>query len=305
MAQTVRRQQAVGVRRQARAQGNSRRVRKARSAGRSLIGRGLAMLPFTESQLQRAFTLLILAGAVALAWYLAGISGARDFAGAQLNQSVAAAGFRVRHVDPRNVQHADKDAIYAQVWRENRDLAMTEVDLASVRKGVRKQPWVLDASVSRQLPDVLVIEVTERVPHAVLRQGDQLLLIDAGGRALERVSAAEAERRLMIEGPGAQAQVRALAVLLDAAPALRAHVRGAEWVGYRRWNITFDSGQRLALPEGDKRAADALVSFAQADGVHRLLGGEVVAFDMRNPPRMYMRVPGRSERQSITIEEEG
>jgi cell division protein FtsQ len=99
---------------------------------------------------------------------------------------------------------------------------------------------------------------------------------------------------LLISGPGAQAQVEALSSLLDAAPALRPQVAQAEWVGNRRWNLTYKTGQVLALPQGEQRAAAALIDFARADGLYRLIGGKVAAFDMRNAPRLYMRVPGRA-----------
>ena len=90
-------------------------------------------------------------------------------------------------------------------------------------------------------------------------------------------------------------QARALTVgKLDAAPALRPQVREAEWVGNRRWNLTFKTGQVLALPQGKDDSAGALMSFARLHGVNRLLGGKVAAFDMRNPDRIYMRVPGRA-----------
>ena len=59
---------------------------------------------------------------------------------------------------------------------------------------------------------------------------------------------------LLISGPGAQAAGRgARRTLLDAAPALRPQVVAAEWVGNRRWNLTFKTGQVLALPQGDER----------------------------------------------------
>ncbi|MEZ0136781.1 cell division protein FtsQ/DivIB, partial [Novosphingobium sp. NRRL B-2648] len=61
--------------------------------------------------------------------------------------------------------------------------------------------------------------------------------------------------------------------------------------GNRRWNLTFQSGQVLALPEGDRESAGALVTFARLDGTNRLLGGKVTAFDMRAKDRIYMRVP--------------
>jgi len=80
--------------------------------------------------------------------------------------------------------------------------------------------------------------------------------------------------------------------LLDAAPALRPQVAEAEWVGHRRWNLTFKTGQTLELPEG-AGAATALTTFARLDGTHQLIGGQVLAFDMRAGDRMYMRrAPG-------------
>ena len=72
-------------------------------------------------------------------------------------------------------------------------------------------------------------------------------------------------------------------------------MEAAEWVGNRRWNLTFKSGQVLALPEGANESASALVKFARMDGQNRLLGGQVATFDMRSPPRIYMRVPGRAD----------
>jgi cell division protein FtsQ len=108
---------------------------------------------------------------------------------------------------------------------------------------------------------------------------------------------------LAISGPGAQRQVEDLSGLLDAAPALKPQVSAAEWVGNRRWNLTFKTGQVLALPQGDNEAAGALVSFARLDGVNRLLGGKVTAFDMRAPDRIYMRIPGRSQ-QSLSASAE-
>src|SRR3569623_1742363 len=96
---------------------------------------------------------------------------------------------------------------------------------------------------------------------------------------------------LLKTGPGTQAEVEGLDKRLDAAPALRPQVVAAEWGGYRRWNLTFKTGQVLALPQGDEDSAKALIEFARLDGVNRLLGGKVLAFDMRTPDRIYMRCP--------------
>lgn len=292
-----------GVRRQARKAGNSRKVRSARTKGQSLIGRMLALLPFTTEQLQKTFTVLILGGALVGAFWVAQVSGATAVASDRFAHMASNAGFKLRRIKVLGTDRMNDNAIFERAFGQ-RDLAMTRVDTQGLREDLLTLPWVQDARVSRQLPDGLVVNIIEREPHAVLRRADRLMLIDPTGVELEPISQTDAADYLLIEGPGAQSQVEALDQLLDAAPALKSRVIGAEWVGNRRWNIIFETEQQLALPDGEERAAAALISFAQADGVHRLIGGEVVAFDMRNPPRMYMRVPGRAEQQELDLQEQ-
>lgn len=301
MTRTLKRK-TTGVRRQAKAQGNRARVNRARRQGSSLIGSVLALLPFTDDQIHKAFTVIILAAAAAFALFIAQISGATAFIGERFAHASANAGYEVRNVEVRGVERMDIQRVYERALGQ-RDLAMPHVDLVALRESLLELSWVKDARVSRQLPDALVIDIVEREPHAVLAKADRLMLIDPTGAELEPVSRAGAKDYMLIEGPGAQGQVEALTALLEAAPALRQHVRTAEWVGNRRWNLTFATDQRLALPEGEERAAAALMSFARADGVHRLIGGKAVAFDMRNPPRMSMRVPGLKDAQAVDLSE--
>ncbi len=293
MAQTIRRN-AKPVRRQARAQGTRTKVRKAKQQTNSLLDALMRVLPFTEEQLQKAFLVAILASAVALAWVIASLAGLTALAGQQLALAAGDAGYEVSRVEVRGVERMNELKVYERVLGE-KDRAMPLVDLHALRGSLMELPWVEDARVSRQLPDTIVVDIVEREPHAVLARPDRLVLIDASGHELEPVSRADAKGMLQISGPGAQSQVEALATLLDAAPALRPQVSAAEWVGNRRWNLTFKTGQVLALPQGDEESAGALMSFARLDGVNRLLGGKVVAFDMRNPDRIYMRVPGRAQ----------
>jgi cell division protein FtsQ len=295
MAQTIRRN-AAPVRRQARAQGTRTKVRKARAQTNSLIDALMRVLPFTEEQLHKAFLTMILAGAVAAAWFVASAAGLTALAASQLAQVAADAGFEVERVEVRGVERMNELKVYERVLGQQ-DRAMPMVDLGELRASLMELSWVEDARVSRQLPDKIVVDIVERRPHAVLRRADRLVLIDHTGHELEPISEPEARGMLVISGPGAQAQVEALTRLLDAAPALRPQVASAEWVGNRRWNLTYRTGQVLALPQGEQRSAAALIDFARADGLYRLIGGKVVAFDMRNAPRIYMRVPGRAVEQ--------
>ena len=281
------------ARKSAAAQGKAAKARAVKRRTGSALDAVMAWVPLSDEALHRVFLAIILGGAVALAALVAGRAGVPQLASQQISQLAANSGFEVRRVEVRGTQHLNELKVYERVLTQ-RDRAMTMVDLAALRTDLLRLSWVKDARVSRQLPDTLVIDIVERKPHAVMRTADHLVLIDDSGAVLDPVSGDDARGMLVLSGAGVATRVPALSQLLAAAPALKPQVAEAEWVGNRRWNILFRTGQVLALPEGEQTAADALVSFARLDGTNRLLGGRVAAFDMRAPDRIYLRVPGRS-----------
>lgn len=293
MAQTIKRG-GKGVRRAAAARTTQRKVQSARQQTGSMLDTVMHWLPFSEDTLHRILMTLILGAAVALVWTVGVMAGIPALASEQAALIASDAGFKVSHLEVRGVNRMNEQRIYERVLGQN-DRAMTTLDLAALRDELNQLPWVKDARVSRKLPDTLVIDIVERSPHAVLRKPDRLVLIDDSGTELETVQPDKAKGMLVLSGLGVGQQVEDLTRLLDAAPALKPQVSEAEWVGNRRWNLTFKTGQVLALPEGDEKSAGALLSFARMDGVNRLLGGKVAAFDMRAPDRIYMRVPGHAE----------
>jgi cell division protein FtsQ len=248
----------------------------------------VAWLPFTEEQLQRAFLVLILAGAAALAWFVAGLAGLPAVLQGEFARLAGNAGFEVRHVQVTGIERMNELRVYERAYRQ-RERPMPLVDLDALREELLAMPYVRDARVSRRLPDRLVVDIVERQPHAVLAKAGKLFLIDETGQELSLAGPKQAREWLLVSGPGAQREVAALNSLLDTAPALKTRVVGAEWVGNRRWNVTFDTGQILALPQGETRADNAFIAFARLDGMYRLIGGRPVSIDMRDPTRLYLR----------------
>ncbi|MFM5954718.1 MAG: cell division protein FtsQ/DivIB [Novosphingobium sp.] len=282
------------ARRAAAQQGKARQVRVAKARTGSAFDTVMAWLPFSETQLHRIFLAVILGLVAVGAWMAASFAGVPAMAQNQIAVFAHDAGFELHNVNVRGTNHLNELKVY-QIALGDRDRAMPFVDVDALREQLLEISWVEDARVSRQLPDTLVIDIVERKPVAVLEKPDRLVLIDAQGQELETVGPDRAKGKLRLKGPGAGKQVAALSELLDSAPALRPQLSGAEWVGNRRWNLSFKTGQMLALPEGKDTSAKALVTFAQLDGRNRLLGGKAVAFDMRAPDRIYFRLPGRTD----------
>ncbi|MEE4316665.1 cell division protein FtsQ/DivIB [Erythrobacter dokdonensis] len=291
MAQQIRRNGSTGVRRAAKAQSRAVTARKAKGSASGFIDWLMGLLPFSEEQWSRIWLAIIIGGAVGLAFIIASLAGVPAMAEAQAARIAADAGFEVKGFRVTGTERMDEGRVYALI-ADQLGQPMPQVDPAEIRARLGTElPWVKDARVSIQLPHTLAIDIVERKPHAVLEKPDRLVLIDVGGVELETVAPAKAKQMLRLAGPGAGQQAARLDTLLAAAPALRPQIEAAEWVGNRRWNLTFKTGQLLALPEGDTEAATALVKFARLDGQNRLIGGKVLAFDMRSPPRLYMRLP--------------
>ncbi len=292
----IKRSAGKGVRRAAKSQSRAAGARRAKAKTTGLVDRAMGVLPFTEEQWSTVWLTMIIGGAVGLAFVIANLAGVPAMAQAQVAAMASDAGFEVKHVRVTGTNQMDEREVYARALAQ-RNRPMPQVEIEKLRKELLDLPWVKDARVSVQLPSTLAIDIVEREPHAVLEKPDRLMLIDAEGEELSLVAPDAAGDMLRISGPGAAKQVAPLDKLLATAPALGPQVEAAEWVGNRRWNLSFKSGQVLALPEGAENASGALIRFARMDGQNRLLGGQVATFDMRSPPRIYMRVPGRADRE--------
>ena len=220
--------------------------------------------------------------------------------GTALGEGAGRAGFRVTGVEIVGQHHMDSNTIRA-VALDQPSLAMPLVDLANIRDRLLAYGWVEDAAVSRRLPDTLLIRITERTPAAIWQDKGQLTLIDATGALLDPVDRDAMPDLPLVIGAGADRQEAGYQRLLAAAPALKPRVTAATWVGDRRWDLLFDSGETLKLPE--EGAADALVTFAEKDGAHPLLGRGWLSFDMRDPTRLVARKPGANVAHTIPNDE--
>jgi cell division protein FtsQ len=118
-----------------------------------------------------------------------------------------------------------------------------------------------------------------------------LTLIDAEGVVLDQVPVDKMPDLPLLIGPGANRQSHNLRDMMKAVPSLEPQLASATWVGGRRWDLNFQSGEVVALPEGDKAARTALAKFAKLDKSSALLGRGIVRFDLRDPKKMVVRLP--------------
>ena len=215
-------------------------------------------------------------------------------------EAVGSAGFRVDGYQIVGLKHMDRKLVDSVVIDELRRAAAPEglskpaqplVDVSRIRERLLAFGWVKDARVSRRLPDTLVIDIVERTPSALWQDKQQLALIDNEGVVLDRVPVDKMPDLPLVIGPGANTRAGRLKTILSTVPALQGQLASATWVSGRRWDLSFQSGETVALPESETAAKEALARFAKMDRSAGLLGRGLVRFDLRLPGKMIVRLP--------------
>ena len=202
------------------------------------------------------------------------------YAGAQLHLTVES-------VQVIGRQRADGAAILAALG-VRRGSPILGIDLDAAKQRLEAVPWVRTASIERLLPDTLLVNITERAPLALWQHGGKFDLVDQDGNVIPNADIASYPSLPQVVGDGAPAATPDLVAFLATEPALQRHVTASVRVGARRWNIEFDNGIEVALPEDG--AAEAWHRLAALDRSDRLLERNVQAIDMRLADRLELRL---------------
>lgn len=273
--------------------------RKARVKQVSTWEKIMRVMPFDQHAVDRFVTGVMVVGFGAFAIGGATLAGVPQYVGTEIAKSIGRAGFEVKRVEVTGIDRMERLTVYA-IALDQHSMAMPLVDLDKVRGQLLKYGWIKDARVSRRLPDTLVVDIVERTPKAIWQQNQKLSLIDDSGTVLEALDPSKPAPELpLLIGKDANRETMRFNRLMDKAPALRPMLASASWVGNRRWDLQFQSGEVLALPEGEAASAKALLRFARIDGVRRLLGRGFARFDMRDPKKFVARI--RREKQTIDM----
>jgi len=221
--------------------------------------------------------------------------------------AIGQAGFTVSGYQIVGINHMNRALVDAVVTDELHKAAeqggsskapQALVSVSQIRQRLLSFGWVKDARVSRRLPDTLVIDIVERTPAALWQSEGRLALIDHEGIVLDRVPVDKMPDLPLLIGPGANGQEEQLVRVMGAVPTLKPQLTSATWVGGRRWDLSFQSGETVALPEGEEAAKAAIMKFARLDKQSGMLGRGIVRFDLRVPGKMIVRLP-RAPGESI------
>jgi len=233
------------------------------------------------------FALLAVLLAGGSAWLALSGAGAQIVAGTTngLYRMSAKAGFDIQSV---YLEGRSRTAL-ADI---NKALGMTKgqsifrADLEIMRTELEKIDSVKMAAVERALPHTLYVRIVEREPVALWQNNAKLALVDDAGIVMNGIDAAPYAHLPLIIGDGAPSHVAELMTILTSEPTLAERFAAAIYTGERRWNIRFQNGSEVKLPEKNPLSAWKILAGLQAR--QQLLDRAVKVVDLRLPDRLFI-----------------
>lgn len=185
-----------------------------------------------------------------------------------------------------NVETSDVD-IFDRVGLDGYT-SLIGFDAEGARKRIETLPWIQSAEVRKVYPATLEVAVTERKPFAIWQRGSLLSLIEEDGKVIAPLAGTRHLTLPLVVGSGAAEEAKAFISQVAQVPGLAQRVRGYVRVSERRWDLRFDNGLTVKLPENGVDVA--LRDLIELDQQHGLLARDVQIVDMRFPDRLVVKL---------------
>jgi cell division protein FtsQ len=176
-----------------------------------------------------------------------------------------------------------------------------QVDFERYRRRIMESPWVADVTLWRVLPATIEIRVTERVPMAIARLGQQLYLVDRTGVIIGQFSPEYRDLDLSVvdgliesatagQSPVEPGRVRLASALIDALdtrPDLRDRLSQIDVSNALDAVVMFDDDPAW-LHLGDTRFVERLQTYLDLRPTLRTRFRDVDYVDLRFDERVYL-----------------
>lgn len=159
---------------------------RVRGARRNRVGQA-APLDVLKIAIPAAVLLLLVAGIMFMS-----LSGYQT--------ATASSFFNLKNVEVRGIERTPKDDIVRVVTAGVEKTGVWNADLAEAKIKIEKFPFVKSASVSRDLPGGIRVNIVERVPIAIVKLTNGNFLVDGEGTALVPVKGNEKDFPFILQG---------------------------------------------------------------------------------------------------------
>jgi len=164
------------------------------------------------------------------------------------------------------------------------DMPIFGINIIEARKSLVVLPWVRDVSISRRLPDMITVELKERVPVALWQYQKEISVIDREGVFLTSDNLNIWKHLPLVVGEDAPEHMNELLALLKVEPEILNVLVSAVRMGGRRWDLHLKNGISVKLPEQDQALALRRLALLVEQG--NILNRNVKRIDLRQSEKV-------------------
>lgn len=158
------------------------------------------------------------------------------------------------------------------------DTSTLAFDVEAARERIAELPAIDTVTVRKTYPADVTVSVTEKVPVARWRVDGITFVIDSSGAQIGEDGGAYSDLPLVI-GDGAADDALVMIRALSHVPQLQEGLVALSRIADRRWDMIYDTGLRIQLPE--QGVAQALVKLAAYQSEYQLLQRDLDVIDLR------------------------
>jgi cell division protein FtsQ len=194
------------------------------------------------------------------------------------------AGFGLSQVHLSGNNRVPPETLYAALGYNVGESIFT-VDLQAARERLMALDWVADADVQRRYPDSLNVHIVEKLPFALWKADDGLVVVERSGKTITHNDVEHFAQLPHLAGEGAPQQAAEIIDAVSTHRAVAARVKIYQFVSNRRWNLILDDGVVVQLPDaGWQKQLDTLEHLIVDNGI---LERNLTEIDLRSPDKYF------------------
>ncbi|WDR03831.1 FtsQ-type POTRA domain-containing protein [Devosia algicola] len=197
----------------------------------------------------------------------------------------ADAGFGISAISITGQALTSEQSVFDALGIEPRTSTL-DFDAEAARQRIAQLPSVAGVDVRKHYPGNVAVTITEKTPVARWRVDGVTFVVDASGEQIGEDKGAYGDLPLVV-GDGAADNAMVMIRALNQYPTLSEGIIALSRIADRRWDIIYDTGLRVQLPE--KGVAQTLRFLEDYQRDYRLLDRDVTIIDLRVPDSVAVR----------------
>lgn len=246
-----------------------------------------------------ALVLVVSIGAAGIAYrghignYLIDVSG-------RVSALFAQAGLSVAELSLSGYALTNEDLLFGAVGLES-SRSLVSFDAEAARLRLEALPSIESATIRKVYPNSLIVDLVEKQPVAIWTVDGVNFAIDGNG---DKISPVEMpiEGLPLFVGDGAADDVPEMIALLAQFPDLNEGLLASSRIGDRRWDLIYDVGLRVMLPETN--VAKAMEKLMQLQSQDQVFERDIAVLDLRLNDYIAVRPVDRTPVEGAEVETE-